>query len=299
MPPGSTIDVTAAINTFFEEKEKKMKAEHRHELKTNILAEWIANFPQWAKKNLKIIIYVSVVVIAVGGSALFHWYRKNVESVRKQLELTRLITQLSQAKLQVIQSQVQGMDVSYMLIQISDGLENFAKSAKDDQMAALALVKRAEALRTELHYRLGSVSEQDKQAAIERAKTSYTQAIDKPVTNRSLAATAKLGLALCEEELGNFEQAGQIYTEIVSGGDFEGTAAFAAAKNRLATIEDYQQEVVFTPAPQPEPVEPAEPDLTISAAEANAWLGAADDVFEEETGWQISANDVPNSWPDE
>ena len=276
-----------------------MKAEHRHELKTNILAEWIANFPQWAKKNLKIIIYVSVVVIAVGGSALFHWYRKNVESVRKQLELTKLITQLSQAKLQVIQSQIRGMDVSYMLIQISDGLENFARNAKDDQMAALAHVKRAEALRTELHYRLGSVSEQDKQAAIERAKTSYTQAIDKPVTNRSLAATAKLGLALCEEELGNFEQAGQIYTEIVSSGDFEGTAAFAAAKNRLATIEDYQQEVVFTPAPQPEPVEPAEPDLTISAAEANAWLGAADDVFEEETGWQISANDVPNSWPDE
>ena len=296
---GSTIDITAVINVFFEEKEKQMKAKHRHELKTNILAEWIANFPEWAKKNLRMIIYVSVVVILVGGSAAFYWYRKNVESVRKQLQLTRLITQLSQGKLQVLQSQLRGMDVSYMLIQIADGLEDFARNAKDDQMVALALVKRAEALRTELHCRLGTISEQDKQAAIGRAKTSYTEAIDKPVANRSLVATAKLGLGLCEEELGNFEQAEQIYTEIVSSGDFQGTAAFAAAKNRLATMADYQQEVVFAPAPESTPDEPAEPELAITAADVNAWLGATDDAFEDETGRQTSANDVPNSWPGE
>jgi hypothetical protein len=293
---GTTINITAVINVLLDQKEKQMKAKHRHELKTNVLAEWIANFPEWAKKNLRMIIYISVVVIAVGGSAAFYWYRKNVESVRKQLQLTSLITRLSQGKLQVLQQQFRGMDVSYMLIQIADGLENFARNAKNDQMAALALVKRAEALRTELHCRLGTISELDKQAAMERAKTSYTEAIDKAVANRSLVATAKLGLGLCEEELGNFEQAEQIYTEIVSSGGFEGTAAAAAAKRRLATMADYQPEVVFASAPQPEPVQPAEPQLTISAAEANAWLGATDDVFEDETGWQTGANDVPNSW---
>ncbi len=273
-----------------------MKAKHRHELKTNVLAEWIANFPEWAKKNLRMIIYVSVFVIVLGGSAAFYWYRKNVESVRKQLQLTSLITRLPQGKLQVLQSQLRGMDVSYMLIQIADGLENFARNAKDDQLAALALVKKAEALRTELHCRLGTISEQDKQAAIERAKTSYTEAIDKAVANRSLVTTAKLGLGLCEEELGNFEQAKQIYMEIVSGGDFEGTAAVAAAKNRLATAADYQQEVVFASAPEAKPAEPAERELTITAADVNAWLGAADEVFEDETGRQTGVNDAPNSW---
>lgn len=276
-----------------------MKAKHRHELKTNVLAEWIANFPEWAKKNLRMIIYASVVVIAVGGSAAFHWYRKNVESVRKQLELTRLVTELSQGKLRVLHSQVRGMDVSYMLIQIADGLENFARNAKDDQMAALALVKRGEALRTELHYRFGTVSEQDKKAAIERAKASYTEAIGKSVTNQSLAATAKLGLGLCEEELGNFEQAGQIYTEMAESVDLEGTAALAAAKNRLETMADYQQEVVFAPAPQPTPVEPIEPDLTISTAEANAWLEGWDDALDDEVGLPESANEIPNSVPGE
>ncbi len=33
-----------------------MKSEHRHELKTNELAEWIANFPTWAKENAKVLI---------------------------------------------------------------------------------------------------------------------------------------------------------------------------------------------------------------------------------------------------
>ncbi len=28
-----------------------MKAEHRHELKTNELADWIVHFPQWFKEN--------------------------------------------------------------------------------------------------------------------------------------------------------------------------------------------------------------------------------------------------------
>ena len=35
-----------------------MKAEHRHELKTNELVEWLTNLPQWANENLTTIIGV-------------------------------------------------------------------------------------------------------------------------------------------------------------------------------------------------------------------------------------------------
>jgi len=42
---------------------RKMKAEHRHELKTNELAEWIAGLPEWTRKHLIIIIIVLVVVV--------------------------------------------------------------------------------------------------------------------------------------------------------------------------------------------------------------------------------------------
>ncbi|MBA7624503.1 hypothetical protein ES703_31912 [subsurface metagenome] len=46
-----------------------MKSKHRHDLKTNELAEWIGNLPQWARENHRTIIYVSVVAVLVIGSA--------------------------------------------------------------------------------------------------------------------------------------------------------------------------------------------------------------------------------------
>jgi hypothetical protein len=232
-----------------------MKAKHRHELKTNELAEWIATFPQWAKENLRVIVIASVVVVLAIGSGFFYWYRKNIESARKQFELTELIGRLSGGKTQVFQAQTQGVDISHLLIQIADNLQTFAEDSKDEQMSALALIKRGDALRTELHYRFGAVSEEDAKAVIDVAKTSYTEAVEKSTKNPTLRATAKLGLGLCEEELGNFEGAKQIYTDITEDGAFEGTTALAQAKLRLETMADCQQEVIFSRAPQPPPAE--------------------------------------------
>jgi tetratricopeptide (TPR) repeat protein len=121
-------------------------------------------------------------------------------------------------------------------------------------MAALALIKQAEALRTELHYRPGTVSKQDLTAQINQAKAAYTEAIQtrlKGTSNPSLMAAAEFGLGLCEEELGNFEKAQQIYQAIAANLDFEGAVAVAQAKHRLDTMADYKQKVIFKPAPTP------------------------------------------------
>jgi hypothetical protein len=85
---------------------------------------------------------------------------------------------------------------------------------------------------------------------INQAKVSYTEALERAASNPSLKATAKFGLGLCEEELANFEQARQIYQDIVSSPEFEGTVAKASAKYRLDTMADYKTAVVFKPAPQ-------------------------------------------------
>jgi hypothetical protein len=82
-----------------------------------------------------------------------------------------------------------------------------------------------------------------------------------------LAAAAKFGLGLCSEELGNFEQARQIYSDITANADFEGTVAVVQAKRRLETIADYEQKVVFKPAPKP--VAPSKPVIQIKPADAN------------------------------
>jgi tetratricopeptide (TPR) repeat protein len=244
-----------------------MKSEHRRQLKTNELADWIVNFPQWARENTTMIIYISVLIVVVAGVYFWKIYEKRMVSDREQLELTNFIAGISQSKTQILQAQEQGIDASYTLIQAADNLQNIAQNTKEEQIAAMALIKRAEALRMELHYRLGNISSGDLTAQINRAKDSYTKAIEKSSTNPSLMATAKLGLGLCEEELGNFEQARQIYSEITENTDFEGTVAAAQAQQRLHTMADYQQKVTFKPSPKRAPAESIQPEIKLESPE--------------------------------
>ena len=230
-----------------------MKSEHRHELKTNELAEWLSNLPQWTKENLTTIIIILAVVVAASAFYVRYRYRKSAVA-QEQLEFTNLLNQLSASKMQVLSAQAQGRDLSFILLQPANSLGTFAQNAKSDQMAALALIKQAEALRTELHYRPGTVSEQDVTAQINQAKAAYTEAIQTRLrwaSNPSLTAAAEFGLGLCEEELGNFEKAQQIYQIIAENPDFEGTVAVTQAKHRLETMADYKQKVIFKPAPTP------------------------------------------------
>ena len=83
------------------------------------------------------------------------------------------------------------------------------------------------------------------------AKQSYTKAAEKALDNQPLLAAARFGLGLCEEELGNFDAARQIYSEVADNAAFEGTVSVAQAKFRLETMADYKGNVVFRPKPKP------------------------------------------------
>lgn len=234
-----------------------MKSEHRHELKTNELAEWIANFPQWAQKNAKTILFASIVIAATGLFYVYHNYNKDI-TAKNQIELTGLISQLPKNKSQIIQAQDRGIDISYMLIQLADRFHALALKTKDDQVAALALIKQAETLRTELHYRLEAANKQEVIEQLNRAKTGYAEALGKSTSNPALTAIAKLGIGLCEEELGNFDQARQIYSDITTDISLQGTTGVAQAGVRLETMDDYRQKVFLrrTPTQKPSLVKP-------------------------------------------
>lgn len=249
-----------------------MRADQRHQLKTNELAEWLSNLPQWAKENRSTII--TAVLVIAAGAAFYFWrtYNKNAV-IQEQLQLTNLIGQIFGGKVQALQDQQQGTDTSFILLQPADKLEIFAQNVDDHQMAAFALIKRAEALRTELHYRLSTPSRRELELAISQAKACYTEALQRCSNNPSLMALAKFGLGLCEEELGNLDKAKQIYREIAANPDFQYTVAAAQAKQRLETVDDYRQKIVFMPAPKPtltkpalEPNKPADTNLRSPAA---------------------------------
>jgi tetratricopeptide (TPR) repeat protein len=244
-----------------------MKSEHRHELKTNELAEWIANFPQWAKENTTTIIYLVVLAVVVVGVYFWKVYQKKAVATREQVELTNFASQVTLSKPQILLDQPQGIDSSYVFIQAADNLQKIAQNTKNEQAAALALIKRGEALRTELRYRLGSVPGDEITNQINQAKDSYTKAIEMSSSNPSLTAAAKFGLGLCEEDLGNFEQAREIYSEIAANPDFEGTVAAEHAKRRLPIMADYQKKVFIKPSPEPAPTETITPELQLEVPE--------------------------------
>ncbi len=230
-----------------------MKSDHRHELKTNELAEWIANIPQWARDNGTIVIIVSVVAVLVIVVALWYWRKTNVESVQQQLEFTNLIAKLPQNKIEVLMRQSRGDDASFRLIETAMALETAANGAQDENMAALALIKRAESLRAGVHYRQKIVNQAELRTAVEGAKVAYTKAVSKAENNPSLMAMAKFGLGLCEEEIGKFDEAEQIYRDLIKNRQFEGTTTVAKAQQRLETMADYRKRIVFKPAPIPKP----------------------------------------------
>jgi tetratricopeptide (TPR) repeat protein len=274
-----------------------MRPEHRHELKTNELAEWINNFPQWARENLRMIIYVSVVIILVAAAYFWKIYQKNVVIAGEQFEFTRLVSSLPRSKIQILYTQNQGVDSSYILLNPAKGFQTLAQNTKNDLMAALALIERGEALRMELHYRLGPVSDQDLVAQINRAKASYNEAISRLTvakehgkTDPSLVAMADLGLGLCEEELGNFDQARQIYRDITTNNQFEPTTAFAAAKQRLETMDDYKTKVVFKPSPKPTTTVLPQPQIKQQLPEINAISQSPNSVPES----TVYLREIPN-----
>ncbi len=239
-----------------------MKAEHRHELKTNALAEWIAHLPQWAREQGKIVIYVSVVAVLVIGAGLWYWRKIRVESVQQRLEFTNLIARLSQNKMEILMRQSRGEDTSFTLIEAAVALGTMAEVAKNEQMAALALIKRAEALRAGLHYRQQSVNQTELQTTINEAKAVYSKALEKAANHPSIGAMARFGLGLCEEEFGNFEAARQIYRDIIANSEFEGTTTVAKARQRLDTMADYEQRIAFRTRPIPKITPPTTtPDL--------------------------------------
>jgi tetratricopeptide (TPR) repeat protein len=245
-----------------------MKSEHRHELKTNELAEWLGNLPQWTKENLTTILIILAVVVVGVTFLIWRSYNKNVVLAREHIEFSNLLNQLSVLESQIPAAQAEGQDLSFQLLQPAESLGNFAQNTSNSQMAALALIKQAEAYRAELHYR-PSISKQDLTDRINQAKTAYAEAIQKSSDNAALKAAAEFGLGICEEELGNFEEAKKIYQGITEKDEFEGTVAKASAKHRLETMADYKQRVVFKPAQTPIPDVDSEPTIQMEPIDFN------------------------------
>jgi tetratricopeptide (TPR) repeat protein len=241
-----------------------MKSEHRHELKTNELADWLENLPQWASKNSKTIMGLSAIIVVI--VALYGWrvYDVNVLQAQRLMNYTTIISNVADAKGRAVAYQSMGSDGSYLISDNIKDLQNLVDKTGNRNMAALALIKEGEALRASEQYRSTESGKEQFAAQINSAKKAYEQAVSKS-TNSEITAAAKFGLGLCEEELGKFEDAKKIYQEIAANPEFAYTTASVSVQIRLKTISDYQGDIVFKPRPQ----QAAPVPMIISPADAN------------------------------
>jgi tetratricopeptide (TPR) repeat protein len=262
-----------------------MDSEHRHELKTNELADWIGHAPQYLRENARTIIGAALIVIAVITWPMFKKIRVKAD-LEQKAQTTDLIEQSGQAKLMVLQDQMRGGGSLEALVLSANSLQIAADEAESDQLAALALISRGEALRADLHYKTPDPDVIVIEDRIKKANKAYEQAIEKAGGNVSLAAMATYGLGLCAEDMGDFDEAGRIYKSIVENTDFEGTVFQARAGLRLEDMEDSKGVFVFVDAPKevaPEGLDPLsiEPGLLDD-------FGGVDILAEPETSGQES-----------
>jgi len=233
-----------------------MKSEHRHELKTNELADWIVHFPQWIKENQTTVIVGAIIAAGLIAYTVFFYSRQGRVWEQEQVLTTALLEQLVWQKETVLRGKVQGMGVSDIFLNTAGSLSAAAGETENPLLSALAMIKRAETLRAELHYR-PKVAEPDvRKYQLEQARSIYEQAREKAKGEPDIAAMAEYGIALCLEDTGDFEGAQKLYEKIADSAEYQGSSFAARAKFRAKTLSDHKEKVFFAHVEKPEIEQP-------------------------------------------
>lgn len=227
-----------------------MDSEHRHELKTNELADWLSNAPEHLKNApgyIKEHWWESICIVLIIIGAAMWMIQKNqpeTQNIVKQAEFTQMYQKISTTKGAILQDQ----DTAGSLLTVSGELENIAPTADTKTQEALALIKSADALRSNLHYAPSQIDEATVNEQIAQSKVKYESALEKAAANKTIEAMAQMGIALCAEELRDFDVAEKLYREISENSDFQSTIFAKQAQKRLAGLADSKVEFTFEKA---------------------------------------------------
>ena len=227
-----------------------MDSQHRHELKTNELAEGLSHLPQLIKDNALPIIGVTLIIVALATAPMLSKMSRQKERA-EQAKLSQSIQQLDGDIYGVLQSGAED-DEAYIealntLSNNANALLDNASATDNSELTAMALIKGAQAIRTELHLRK-EVDDGILQTRIQKAKDAYQKAFDGAQTP-TVRAMAQFGLGLCSEELGQTEQAAEIYQKIIENEAYTATVLPRQAQHRLDTLEDNNKGFHFSEVP--------------------------------------------------
>ncbi len=239
-----------------------MDSKHRHELMQNELADWIGKLPEMITTYRNQIIGVVLVIVGLISWPLLNKWRAQSDFAAES-QTTDSITAVELAKYSTVSSYGQSdpnVTTTSSLLVAANTLADEAKTAPDNDLAALALIKRGQALRTDLHLKKEIIPQDIVNEQIKKAQEAYQEALNKAQLP-SIRAMAQLGLGLCSEELGQLEQAKGFYQKIADDKANAGTPFIAIAQGRIDNMDDNNMKYTFVEAPAPVITAPQAPEM--------------------------------------
>jgi tetratricopeptide (TPR) repeat protein len=181
------------------------------------------------------------------------------KDIAEQTQMTQSIQMLDQDVYDVLNAPEDDMlaqtEALNTMVINADALIEKASETDNPNLAAMALIKGAQAIRTQMHLRK-TLDAETLETQIEKARQAYQKAYETPATP-TLKAMAQLGLGLCSEELGQTAQAAEIYQQIIENEDYQATVLPAQAQQRLDGLDENEEIFTFVEAPET-PEVPAE-----------------------------------------
>lgn len=245
-----------------------MRAEDRHRLKTNELAQKLSELPEYLRKHSKIIsigVVSAVAICVVGG---FWWSARKKAYGRQNDELQGLLPQITQVQNDAVQTaqdpEAQSeVNPQHKIATILGTLDNLSSEAKGTPVGMMALLQQADLKRSELYYSDRLLSDQEQENICRAAENLYNQILSRYPNYAQAVGMAKLGLALVAEDRGAWDMAKKTYEKIIAetDGKLAGTTFPLLAQRRLQMIDEIAVSIEF-PYIEPEPEEQKEPEQT-------------------------------------
>lgn len=223
-----------------------MDSEHRHELKSNELADILTHLPEYCKKNINMIIGIALIVIGLITWPIFNKMGQQ-KTIDEQSQVSDSIQQLGQSIGKAMQEDATDADLETVLLNAQTLMDDTAKT-DNPNLAAMAYIKAGQAYRTYLHLGKKTLDAAAIEEKLQKAEEAYNKAFDKAQVP-TIKAMAKLGLGLCAEERGQTAQAAEIYKAIVDDENYAATAIPVQAQIRLDELDDNAETFTFAPAP--------------------------------------------------
>ena len=248
-----------------------MKAEERHKMKSNELAESLEHVPDYLRAHGPRLLTgaVVVLVVLVGG---WWWLSARAEADHRRHdalhgllmdgEKAQMTAALRSAQLSNEGDADMGLPPnSYDGADLAKAWEELAAEAPGTGLAGTALLNQAEALRGQLLYSDQPSSAAQREEICGEVEALYMRVIAEHQSEGVLSGAAQLGLGLIAEERRQWDKAREAYEKLTADSEaaWAGTVYPGQARKRLAKLDELKQPVEFGEAPAVTEPEAAEP----------------------------------------